>query len=170
MIKALAIVLAACATLAASAFDSEGWLEKRAFLDREAERLEAEYRVASTNITEAAEGLAIPIENFASGAVKTMITASRAQYFFEKKLVWGEGVKIEQFKEDGTTLATVTAASCLVDQETKSGWAEGAAKVTYAGTTVEGEGVYFSAAEEYLRITEKTKIVSKELKFGGFKL
>ena len=172
MIFRPAIFLAALTLAAATApaFDSEGWLEKRAFLDREAERLAEAFAKCAARADQPAEGIVIPIENYPSGAVKTNVSAGKAQYFLEEGLVWGERVKVTQYGEDGKAAASVEAERCVIDRATKSGWAEGHAKVTAGGTTVEGDGVYFSAAEEYVRITSKTEIVSRELKFGGFKL
>ncbi len=168
--KSLAITAAVASAFAAQAFDSADWLGKREMLDREAERLRGVYSNCVASLKIPAENITVPIENHPDGSVKSKVFAEKAQFFIDDGLVWGEGVKVSQFDESGREVGSVSASSCVVDKQTKSGWAEGAAKVVYGNTVVEGDGVYFSFAEEYIKITSKTCITSKELKFGGFKL
>ena len=155
----------------ALAFDADAWLAKRARLDTDAERMRSVYTNCNANVSAAAEDVVIPIEFFASGTVKSSISAARAQYFLDSGLIWAEGVVVSQFKPDGVTVeACVEAKSCVVDRKAKTGWAEGAAKITVSGTTVQGEGIYFSFPEEFVKILSKVVVESTDLKFEGVKL
>ena len=163
-------IAAMTASLALQAFDSADWLGKRELLEREAERLRVEYAKCLSSLKSPAENIIVPLENYPDGSVKSSVAAVKAQFFVETGFVWGEGVKVCLYDESGVETASIAARNCVVDRKTRSGWAEGPAKVVYGGTVVEGDGVYFSFAEEYVKITSNTSITSKELKFGGFKL
>ena len=151
----------------ALAFDSEEWLGKRELFAREAERLRAAYTNCVAHLETPAEEVTIPVETFEDGSVKVMIFAKKAQYFLDKGLVWAEGVTVRRFKPDGTQEACIEAGNCVVDRFSKSGWAEGPAKVTHGKTTFRGRGVYFSSPEGYVKVLEGTDVDSQDLKFGG---
>ncbi len=156
--------------LTAYGFDSERWLEKRAVLDREAERLAALYVQCVKALQTPAENLVVPIESYPDGTVKANLTAARAQYFIDEGLVWGENVTVREFGPDGVLRAEVKAKNCIVDRTTKSGYVAGHAKAVYGKTTVEGDGIYFSFAEEFVKIMSNVVIESKDLKVEGVRL
>ncbi|MGN0854836.1 MAG: LPS export ABC transporter periplasmic protein LptC [Kiritimatiellia bacterium] len=164
------IPIISCCVSAAFGFDSEGWLEKRAVLDREAERLADLYGRCVTALQTPAENLVVPIENYPDGRVKASVTAARAQYFIDEGIVWGEDVVVREFAPDGTPRGEVHAKNCVVDRSTKSGYVAGHAKVTYGRTTIEGEGIYFSFAEEFVKILSNVVIESKDMKIEGVRL
>ena len=113
----------------------------------------------------------MPIENYPDGAVKASVAAKKAQFFIDAGYVWGEGVTVCEFEPDGKTVkAEVRAEHCVVDRKTKSGWAEGHTRARYGATTVEGDGIYFSFAEEFVKILSNVVIRSDDLKFEGVKL
>jgi hypothetical protein len=150
----IALLLAATC---AHAFDSASWLGQRALLDREAERLRAEYPKFLGRVTEPAENVVIPVESHPDGSVKTSVFAARARIFLQEGFVWAEGVEIRQLRPDGSVESSIEAENCLVDRSTKSGWTEGRARARYRGDAeLEGENVYFSAAEEYVKIFTNT--------------
>ena len=151
-------------------FDSRMWFEKREALTGEAKRLEAAYAKCVAALKSPAQNLTVPVENYADGSVKASVFAERAQFFIDEGLVWGEGVVISQYTPEGEVSAQIRADSCVVDRVSRSGWAEGRAEVVYGGTTVVGEGVYFSLLEEYVMILSGTKVTSTDLKMGGLKL
>ena len=167
--KHILAILCLCSR-AAFGFDSEGWLEKRAILDREAERLQALYGRCVKALQTPAENLAVPIETYPDGKVKANLTAARAQYFIDEGVVWGEDVVVREYGPDGTPRAEVTAKNCVVDRSTKSGYVAGHAKVTYGKTTIEGDGIYFSFAEEFVKILSNAVIESTDLKVEGVRL
>jgi hypothetical protein len=71
--------------------------------------------------------------------------------------VWAEGVTIRQLRRDGSEESRLEAENCLVDRSTKSGWTEGRAHAKYRDQAeLDGENVYFSAAEEYVKIFTNT--------------
>lgn len=145
------------AAVTAHAFDSAAWLGQRALLDREAEHLMAEYPRFRERVTTPAENVTIPVENHPDGTVKTSVFARRAYIFIQEGYVWAEGVTIRQLGRDGSEESRLEADNCLVDRSTKSGWTEGRARAKYRDQVdLEGENVYFSAAEEYVKIFTNT--------------
>ena len=149
------------------AFNSEEWLGKRELFAREAERLRAVYSNCVAHLETPAEDIALPVETFADGSVKTRIEAKRAQYFLDKGLVWAEGVKVCRFREDGTQEACIEATDCVVDRESRSGWAEGPASATHEKTTFRGDGIYFSMPDSYVKVLAASDVESVDLKFDG---
>ena len=158
------LAFAAFVTLA---FNSEEWLGKRELFAREAERLKVAYTNCVAHLETPAEDVTIPVETFEDGSVKVMIFAKKAQYFLDRGLVWAEGVTVRRFKPNGTLEACIEAKNCVVDRFSKSGWAEGPAKVTHGKTTFRGCGIYFSSPEGYVKVLEGTDVDSLDLKFGG---
>ena len=157
--------------LPASAFDSGAWLAERAALDLEAARLAAVYTNCAASLVTPAENLVVPVENHPDGSVKVTVTARRAQFFVDAGYVWGEGVTLREYGAGGTNeTARVEAGHCVVDRASKSVWAEGRVRVTYGGTTLEGEGIYFSFAREFVKIMSKVAIETSDVKFKGVKL
>lgn len=165
------VLLSLCLwALGARAFDSTAWLEKRADLAHEVERLRDAYRQCAQNVQTPAEDVALPVETFPDGSVKTAIRAKRAQYFLDSGLVWAEDVVVRTFKRDGSPDMVLEAKNCVVDRLTKSGWAEGPAKLTQGETVFRGRGVYFSSPEGYVRVTQDSDLDSKDLRgVGGFR-
>ena len=150
-------VVVALAALTANAFDSAGWLEQRMMLDHEAERLRAAYAKYSALSTEAAESIVVPVESFDSGSIKTSVGAKRAQFFLVDGFIWGEGAEVRQFKRDGALEMTLDADNCVVDRTTRSGWVDDHAHAEFRDQAVlDGDKVYFSAPEEYLKIYTNT--------------
>lgn len=157
--------------LTAAGFDSAEWLEKRARLDKEAERLQGVYSNCTAALQTPAENLTVPIENHPDGSVKASIAAAKAQFFIDAGFVWGEDVTLCEFEPGGTNVkARVTAEHCVVDRESKSGWAEGRVRIEYGKTTLEGRGIYFSFSEEFVKIMSDVTIETSDLKFEGVKL
>ena len=151
------------------AFDSAEWHGKRELFAREAERLMAAYSNCAARVSEPAEQVTIPVETFPDGSVKTLVSAKKARYFLKEGLVWAEGVEVRQNAADGSAAGRIEAASCVVDRNSRSGWAEGAAKVTYGKSVLTGSGVFFSAPESYVKVFAGAAIESDDLKFGQAK-
>ena len=164
------IALCLFAAVSAQAFDSAEWHEKREVLLREAERLQAAYSNCLQNVHEPAESITVPVETFPDGSVKTVVSARRARFFLREGLIWAEGVVIRKFAPDGSEESRIDAASCVVDRATKSGWAEGAARVRHGKTTFCGKGVYFSSLESYVRVFRDSEIELSDFSSGGIAL
>ena len=60
------------APLAARAFDSGAWLDKRAALDGEADRLRRAYAACAAHIVSPAENVTLPVESHPDGSVKAL--------------------------------------------------------------------------------------------------
>ena len=158
--KGFVTVLAVVVATGALAFDSEAWFQAREAHLAETERLRAAYSNCVARLETPAENVTIPIETFEDGSVKSVAYAKRAMYFLDSGLVWAEGIDVKKLKRDGSLDTHVEAERCVIDRLSKSGWAEGPAKVTHGKTTVSGEGVYFSSAEGYVRVLRRAKVMS----------
>ena len=153
----LAIGCVLVAFVASAAFSSARWLEKRGD-DSDVQRLRAAYADCVKKLETPAENVLVPLETFSNGKVKSKVTAKRAHMFPDTGLIWGEGILVEQFKEDGTLHASLDAENCVVDRKTKTGWVEGAARMTYGDSKVSGRGVYFSLENEFVKIFSQSEI------------
>ena len=164
--KCLLTTACAFVALAGLAFDSEQWLAERAD-DSDMMRLRVAYRDCVAKVESPAENVVFPLESFPDGSVKSRLTAARAQMFADSDYIWGEGIRVEQYREAGTTnvWASLTAENCIVDRKTKSGWVEGNATMIYGDSSVKGRGIYFSLPREYIKILSKCEIRTKGAKF-----
>lgn len=152
------------------AFDSVAWLTKVEIFEREAERLRAEQGRVSKMVKDPAENVSVTLEKHADGSVKTVLTAKQAQFFLDIGFVWGKDVVVTEYNLDGTPRGFITGQDCFVDRETKSGWVEGRIHAVYDKMTLDGEQVYFSFEEEYVRIFNDSQITSSGLKLKEVKL
>lgn len=155
--------------LTASAFDSDAWLAKRELLNQEVDRLRSTYTNLVTRVVSPATDVTVPFDTFEDGSVKTVIQAEQAQYFVDGGFVWAHGVTVRKFKRDGSLDLRIDAQDCLIDRHTKSGWVEGPARLTMDKTVMDGENIYFSSPEGYVRTTRNARIVSEDLKTGGLR-
>ena len=167
MKAAIEMLCVLAAGAASAAFNSSEWLVKREMLTREAERLRTAYSNCVARLSAPAEDITIPIETFPDGSVKSSVHAQKAMFFLDTGMVWAEDVTVRKVDADGKVTAQIDAKNCVIDRSTRSGWAEGPAKLRHGTTEFEGEGVYFSSPDGYVMVTRRSKIVSKDLKFGG---
>lgn len=151
------------------AFDSTAWLEKREILSREAERLMVAYTNFAARVSQPAENVAVPVELFPDGAIKTIIEAKKAQYFLQEGFIWAENVVVRRFRAPGKLEFRIDARNCVVDRTTKSGWANGKALVRHDGTVFYGDGIYFSSPEGYVSSWRDTKVEVRGVKSGSLK-
>lgn len=166
-LKNLLLVILCLAATVAEAFDSEAWFARREILTREAERLQASYSNTFARVSEPAEKVIIPIETRSDGAITLKITADKAQIFISEDLVWAQGVVISKYDDNIREIARIESASCLFDRSTKSGWSEGKTRVKHGKSIFDGENIYFSSDEGYIMSLKRSRIISKDLKFGG---
>lgn len=170
MKKVLTIFSVMSVSLLVMGFDSVGWLEKRQMLDLEAERLSVALNECENTLQAPAEDVVVPVEAFKNGRIKSQIRAKKAEYFVEKGFVWGKGVTLEEYDENGVLRGKIDAQSCVVDRDTRSGWAKGHVKAVYGENILEGDGIYFSFAEEYIKISTNSVIQSLDVKIKEIKL
>ena len=130
-------------------------------------RLRAAYRDCVAKVESPAEAVVFPLESFPDGSVKSRLTAARAQMFSDSDFIWGEDIRVEQYRESGSTnvWASIQAENCIIDRKTKSGWVEGGATMCYGDSSVKGRGIYFSLPLEYVKILSKCEIRTKGTKF-----
>lgn len=155
----------ALVALAGLAFNSEQWLAERAD-DSDMIRLRVAYRDCVAKVEAPAENVVFPLESFPDGSVKSRLTAARAQMFSDSDYIWGEGIRVEQYREVGDTnvWASLMAENCIVDRKTRSGWVEGNATMVYGDSSVKGRGIYFSLPREYIKILSNCEIRTKGAK------
>lgn len=155
--------------LTAVAFDSSLWLAERGD-DSDMLRLRSAYEECVKKIETPAENVSFPLETYPNGTVKSRLRAGRAYMFLDTGFIWGENIRVEQYKEDGKTVeGFLTADNCIVDRKAKSGWVQGNAHMNWDGTTVKGRGIYFSFDREFIKILSQTEIRAKSLKLGSGK-
>lgn len=152
---------------ATAAFDSSAWLEKRRLLTEEALRLRSAYSNCVACLQVPAEDVTVSLETHPDGSVKTVVYAKKAQYFLDSGFVWAEGVVVRKFKKDGALDVRIDAENCVIDRWTKSGWADGRAKIVQGTTVFTGRNVYFSSPEGYVKVFLDSALDSKGLKVGG---
>lgn len=160
-------IIIALFALGASAFNSSQWAEKRKAQSKEAERLRSAYSEYAGKVGKAAQNVIVKLDMYEDGSIKTIIHAQRAQYFNDTTFVYAEDVKIEKFNNDHTVDACIVAKNCLIDRETKNGWAEGDAVLTRGKTTYKGKDVYFSSPDGYVKVFNDSDLISEDLKMGG---
>lgn len=161
------IALAACGS--AEAFDSAKWLAERDD-DTDAKRLREEYARTVPKIENAARNVVFPLETYPNGVVKSRLKSEQAYMFPDAGLIWGAGVRVEQYKEDGQVPeGYIKAANCLVDRKTSSGWVDGDALLCWKDVLISGRDVHFSYNREFVKIFKDTKIVTKGIGKEGLK-
>ncbi len=163
----IAAFFALASLFAHAKFDSEAWNAKCAD-EREINRLKAEYEKCLAATNSAADNIELPIEQYESGKIKSTLKAAKAQMFLSSGIVWGEGITVEQYDENGQVTASLTADNCIVDRKKVTGWVPGSAKATVGEVTVSGRGIYFSFKEEFVKITAdaEIKVKSVHVDFG----
>ena len=165
-VKCLLTTACALVALVATAFDSERWLAERAD-DSDMLRMRVAYRECVAKVESPAENVVFPLETFPDGSVKSRLTAVRAQMFADSNYIWGEDIRVEQYREPGSTnvWASLKADNCIVDRKTQSGWVEGNATMVYGESSVKGRGIYFSLPREYIKILSNCEIRTRGAKF-----
>lgn len=167
MMRLVILSLTWMIAFAAGAFNSERWLVERAD-DSDMMRLRAAYRECVAKLSSPAENVMFPLETFPDGSVKSRLKAARAQIFPDTGLIWGENIRVEQYKEPGSTnlWASLVAENCIVDRNSKTGWVEGSAKMTYDTSSVAGRGIYFSLPREFIKILSQCEIRTRVSDFN----
>ena len=158
----------AMAASAACAFSSSKWLAERND-DGDMLRLRKAYAQCVAQLESPAENVVFPLETLPDGTVKSRLKARRAQMFMDTGLIWGEGIRVEQYGKDGKVESFLEAENCIVDRKTKTGWVEGDAMMTYGKSTVKGRGVHFSVDREFIKIFSKSEIRTTGLKIDPAK-
>ena len=103
--------------------------------------------------------------------MKSRLRAKKAFMFVDTGFIWGEDIRVEQYKADGKTVeAYLTADNCIVDRKSKSGWVAGNAHMDWDGTSIKGRGIYFSFDREFIKIFSQTEIRTKALKLDAGKV
>ena len=150
------------------AFSSSKWLAERND-DGDMMRLRKAYAQCVAQLESPAENVVFPLETLPDGTVKSRLKARRAQMFLDSGLIWGEGIRVEQYGKDGKVDSFLEAENCVVDRKTKTGWVEGDAMMSYGKSVVKGRGVHFSVDREFIKIFSKSEIRTSGLKMDPVK-
>jgi len=132
-------------------------------------RLRKAFAQCVAHLDSPAENVVFPLETLPDGTVKSRLMARRAQMFMDSGLIWGEGIRVEQYGKDGKVDSFLEAENCVVDRKTKTGWVDGDAVMTYGKSTVKGRGVHFSVDREFIKIFSKSEIRTAGLKIDPAK-
>ena len=150
------LAFAVCAA-AASAFDSGKWLAERGD-DSDMLRLRTAYGECVKKVEAPAENVMFPLETYPDGTVKSRLRAGRAYMFLDTGFIWGENIRVEQYKADGKTIeGFLTADNCIVDRKSKSGWVQGNAHMDWDGTSIKGRGIYFRSVVSSSRYSRRRR-------------
>lgn len=164
------VLVLALSALTAFAFDSGKWLAERGD-DSDMLRLRTAYEDCIKKIEAPAENVTFPLETYPDGTVKSRLRAKKAFMFTDTGFIWGESIRVEQYKPDGKTVESfLTADNCIVDRKSKSGWVAGNAQMDWDGTRIKGRGIYFSFDREFIKIFSQTEIRTKALKLDAGKV
>ena len=158
----IAASLALASLCALAKFDSAAWNAMCAD-DTEVNRLKAEYARCMAVTNTAATQIELPIEQYPDGKVKSRLKAEKAKLFLDTGIVWGEGITVEQYDENGAVTGSLRADNCVVDRKKVTGWVPGGATATVGDVTVSGRGIFFSFKEEFVKITADAQIIVKSV-------
>lgn len=154
-------------TVQAGAFSLSEWEDKCARTDEAVSRLRSLYSVHAPESGESAAMLSMPVEIHPNGAVKTLLTASRAKISTDSEYIWGEGVTIVQFSMQGATQTLVNAQNCIVDREKRIGWVKGRAVAEHFDNRLTGSDVYVSIADFFVSVYSNALVETGNVDFGG---
>ncbi len=133
-------------------------------------RLKAEYAKCLDKVKKPSQDITVPIESHPDGSVKVDVSALKAQFFDKEGFVWCSDVTVREYNLDGSVRMELKAKNCLLDRTSRSGWLDGPAYATYGKTKIGGCGIYFSFADEFVKISSKVIVESSDIKFEGVEL
>lgn len=110
------------------------------------------------------ENLRLPLEFHDNGRIKTLLRAERAQIFVDG-LIFALGVRVEMLTETGGPDGLLVAEGCLFDKNARHGYCRGRVSVEKDGDRLSGRDLYFSAAEQYIKILSECEIRTR--RFAG---
>lgn len=165
--KILTILLLSL-TFAFGEADVDAWFDLHT--DAEWSDLAGQWQAKRAAMDAPVENLTLPVESWDNGAVKTRLKAKRAQ-LLDLRYVFALGVTIEMFSADGKRTGYLEADDCLFDRKGRRGYCKGTVKGSRDGDEISSEGMYFSAANRYVRLLSRGEIRTGRFKgsFGRLK-
>lgn len=131
------------------------------------ESFEAKWDTIRAEMTSPAENLSIPLEYHTNGRIKARLRAKRAQIFDNGNTIYAEGVRVELLTDEGAPDGELTAMGCLFDRKMKAGYCKGPVSVRRSGDQINGVDLFFSSAEEKIKILHDCEIRTRRFK-GSF--
>lgn len=151
----------------AQALTLSQWESKCKAADAVASNLRRQYEIHAPKSGESAVGLTLPVEAYENGALKTILSASRAKISLKSDYIWGEGVNIVQLSPSGVTQTVVKAENCIVDREKRRGWVKGRAVADHGDNRIEGRDVFVSIEDLFLCIYSNACVTAGGVDLGG---
>ena len=113
------------------------------------------------------ENLTLPIEHYDNGRVRAVLRAGRAA-LGRSGMIWSWQVVVDLFDPDGRPDGSVEAANCLYDRGNRRGYCPGDVRLVRTNATVSGVGLYWSMADERMRILSEPVVrLSRPLRPAG---
>jgi len=106
------------------------------------------------------ENLSLPLQSHPNGLVRARLFAERSQ-IFEDGTVFAIGVKVVLYDEKGVVDGYLKAVDCIFDRKASHGYCSGKVEVKYGSDILSGVGMYFSMADEYIKILSNCEIRTK---------
>jgi hypothetical protein len=135
--------------------DVERWFARHT--DQVWRPLAAKWASSKAAMTSPVENLTLPLDYFASGRIKAVLRAVKAQMMPEG-VIFAEEVSVDLLTEDGSLDGRLTAEGCLFDRKEKHGYCEGSVNVVKGTDRIKGRGMYFSTEEQFIKILSECEI------------
>jgi hypothetical protein len=152
------IVLAALVVGGAQLCHSSGELDNAAIealfrrhSDDNLKQLDKQWSEIKGRMTNPIENLTLPLDYYPDGTIKARLIAKHSQ-IFENGTVFASGVEVVMYDVGGQVSGHLVASDCVFDREKSHGYCRGAVEVRYNNDVLKGVGMYFSIADEYIKI------------------
>ena len=113
-------------------------------------------------MTSPVENLTLPLDYYDNGCMKAVLHAQKAQ-LLPDSLIFAEGVCVDLLTVDGKPDGKLLAEGCLYDRQAKRGYCEGPVNVVKGTDRLKGRGMYFSIAEEFIKILSECEIHTQRI-------
>ena len=111
------------------------------------------------------EDLRVPLEHYASGALKTELFAARAEVPPDGNIV-ASGVILKTFTEAGELEMQIDAADCVYDQSAQVASSSNRVSLKRGNITLSGDGFTWVGAEDTLTILKDARLAFPSAVFG----
>lgn len=108
----------------------------------------------------AIEDMRLPLERYAEGALKTLLTARRAVVRPQGEIL-ATDVRVEMYLPDGALETVVTTGSCVYDRARGTVTSDAAVRMVRDDVEISGVGLRWNHGEERVRLLSETRVVLK---------
>ena len=107
--------------------------------------------------------LKMPVRAYPSGKTETMLFAEIGWTSADMMQLRGKQVRVENYREDGTLVATLTADEAAVDRTAKLAVAKGHVRIERDGDVLTGNGALADFDAEYVKMLKDAVIETDRL-------